>query len=313
MLTYSTNEFLIIAGVIIWILGFLGGMLPLCCGDISPNFRSVLHMLAGGVFFAASTMHLLPDALHNEELLRLGCNSDITTECNNGDLWAFFFFGVGFLLILYIEIFAHTLQSKLAYAPLPNEFSPVLFNKNTKRQMYNDLESSESHSVAYGHISALLGKIEVVTFLVFVSLSFHSVMEGIAIGSQTHPAWDIFIAVIAHKALVGFSLGLEMQIHNVTKIRLFYSILIFSLMSPFGIVIGWLLIGGLSTSSSSSSDEIEESISSGICTALSAGTFLYVAVMEIIPQELQNRKNQFIKSAALCSGFLIFGLLAKWI
>ena len=79
------------------------------------------------------------------------------------------------------------------------------------------------------------------------------------------------------------------------------SIFAFSLMSPLGIFIGWI-----------STETADESKVSGVCTALAAGTFLFVGVMEIIPQELQEKRYQGAKSLALAAGFLTFGILAKW-
>merc|ERR1712224_610351 len=127
-------------------------------------------------------------------------------------------------------------------------------------------------------------------------------MEGVAIGSQPVAAWAIFLAVIAHKGLASFALGLELQkSRHVSPIKLFYSICLFALMTPVGIFIGWI---------STAEEEGQESVSSGICTALSAGTFLFVAVMEIIPQELDSSENACLKTFALLSGFGIFGALA---
>lgn len=130
-------------------------------------------------------------------------------------------------------------------------------------------------------------------------------MEGVAIGSQTKLAWDIALAVIAHKGLAAFALGLELVSHHVPRAKFFFFITLFSLMSPFGIWIGSLTITG-------TSPDGKDSVASGICTALSGGTFLYVAVMETIPQELQNRQDQICKMIALSLGFGFFGLLARW-
>lgn len=153
-------------------------------------------------------------------------------------------------------------------------------------------------------------------------------MEGLAIGSQNTDAWDIFIAIFAHKAFAAFALGLELVSHCVQGWRMVWSMLIFSFMTPLGIGIGSLCvwIGSSSSSSSSSSsggtyetddDDIttqaQESLASGICTALSGGTFLFVAVMEIIPQELQNRKDQGWKCTSLVLGYLFFGVLGIYV
>lgn len=43
-----------------------------------------------------------------------------------------------------------------------------------------------------------------------------------------------------------------------------------------------------------------------------AGTFLYVAYMEVIPKELRDPSNMPLKLAALLTGFCLMSLLAVW-
>ena len=129
-------------------------------------------------------------------------------------------------------------------------------------------------------------------------------MEGLAIGSQTGSALDIFLAIITHKALAAFALGLEFVSHGVPNHRFLIYILLFSLMTPFGIFIGWLSVMNAGSA---------DTAAGGICTALSGGTFLFVAVIEIIPKELRHRENQCQRVAVLCISFVAFSILAKWV
>ena len=131
-------------------------------------------------------------------------------------------------------------------------------------------------------------------------------MEGVAIGLQMQPAWDIFIAVLAHKGLVAFALGFEFLStkRNLSTMQYIFTILLFTLMTPFGIFLGWLLVHG---------DSSSEDIHVGVFTVLSAGTFLYVSVVEIISHKLKTHKHQCIKCTSLLVGFSVFGMLAKWV
>ena len=45
---------------------------------------------------------------------------------------------------------------------------------------------------------------------------------------------------------------------------------------------------------------------------LCAGTFLYVAFMEVIPKEMQSPEHGFSKLGMLCLGFGAMSLLAIW-
>ncbi|GLE06270.1 hypothetical protein PINS_up015517 [Pythium insidiosum] len=142
----------------------------------------------------------------------------------------------------------------------------------------------------------------ILAFVVFVALSFHSVMEGMGIGAAKGAAWDIFIAILAHKALAAFALSLELLHHKVARERLVTTLAVYSTMTPLGILLGSLLAGSAQG----------ESAASGICSALAGGTFLFVAVSEIIPQELSRGTDLVGQSAALVTGFLLMGLLSIW-
>ncbi|GAB9477509.1 hypothetical protein Gpo141_00014594 [Globisporangium polare] len=139
--------------------------------------------------------------------------------------------------------------------------------------------------------------------VIFLALSFHSVTEGMGLGASDHAAWDILVAVLAHKSLAAFALTQELLQHRVPQRRMLTSIGVFSVMTPVGILLGWLLVKDSTTT---------ESMASGVCSALAGGTFLFVAVMEVIPQELQNQQHLVAKCSALLAGFGAMGVLSIW-
>ena len=82
------------------------------------------------------------------------------------------------------------------------------------------------------------------SFLLLIALTFHSIFEGLAIGLQdsSHTLLQIFIAVIVHKAVMAFSLGLNLaQATGMTVKKYILASLIFSTASPLGMGLGiWL-------------------------------------------------------------------------
>ena len=74
-------------------------------------------------------------------------------------------------------------------------------------------------------------------------------------------------------------------------------IVIFSLFTPLGIVLGLIL---------SSSSEIVE----GIVLALSTGTFIYVAASEVIVEEFAVTKYRYSKFITYLFGGIFVGILA---
>lgn len=335
-------RFKLLSAWVIWLMALLGGMTPLLIGLRTHGgpTTSALNMFAAGVFLSGSCMHLLPDAQENDALARwTGCQAaDDGPKCFQ---WANFFYGCGFLLVLLMEVLAHGLQRRYGQdTGRLDEHTPLVVNSTKSPHGHyhqDDLavleENGQAHQtehshaqvlpeygaiatakpqeeacvdmeVTHAHIHGIMDAKPLLAFAVFIALSFHSLMEGIGIGASGHQAWDILVAILAHKSLAAFALALELLHHGVPRQRFLLSIGIFSIMTPVGILLGWFMAGF--------SQAAGDSATSGICTAMAGGTFLFVAVMEIISEELQNRKHLVAKCCALAMGFVTMDVLSVW-
>ena len=89
----------------------------------------------------------------------------------------------------------------------------------------------------------------------------------------------MLIAIMLHKGLVAFSLGLELasSIAHHHRYRPAVLLFIFSIISPIGIGIGMAITSG-------HVDELAQTLASGVLQALATGTFLYVTFFEILGQ-----------------------------
>mmetsp|Transcript_59172 Transcript_59172/g.173086 ORF Transcript_59172/g.173086 Transcript_59172/m.173086 type:complete len:365 (+) Transcript_59172:39-1133(+) len=133
----------------------------------------------------------------------------------------------------------------------------------------------------------------------FVALSFHSVMEGLGVGTSKKMSVlaSISTAILAHKALAAFALGNALrQSGQFSPMRLAVMATIFSAGTPCGIALGMYFLH--------SSDGVVVAA----CTAVAAGTFCQVAMMEIIPLALQSAPGEgfadkLIRPAMLALGF----------
>ena len=79
------------------------------------------------------------------------------------------------------------------------------------------------------------------SFLLLIALTFHSVFEGLAIGLQQESMslYELFVAVIVHKAIMAFSLGLNLAQSGGITIKIFIlATMIFSVSSPIGMGVG---------------------------------------------------------------------------
>lgn len=135
-----------------------------------------------------------------------------------------------------------------------------------------------------------------------LALSLHSVLEGLALGAQQtiEATKDVLIAIAAHKGLAAYALGASLVDSKTTSSRFWKVIIGFSIASPVGIFLGFAF------------SEITNGVGAASMSALASGTFLYVAMMEIIPIELENSEHILSKLAVMFLGFGAMSCLALW-
>lgn len=139
-----------------------------------------------------------------------------------------------------------------------------------------------------------------------VALSFHSVIEGLALGVQSDVAdvATLFFSIIIHKCIILFSTGVQLaRTHAHQLLIVIISILLLSLMSPIGSAIG---IGVEQSSLNNAAKETTIMVFEG----LSVGTFLYVTFFEVFLHERDNEHNNMLKLAVTLLGFGIIAALS---
>lgn len=138
----------------------------------------------------------------------------------------------------------------------------------------------------------------IVAYLLVLALSFHSIFEGIALGTQdSMPAIiSLSIAILAHTPLAGFALGVSLVKARAAPVMAWTCLFLFSVMTPLGTVLGILLSVFL--------EGHTLQLVSAVFQAFSAGTFLFVALEEIIPKEMAMKKDKKLKLTLAVLGFL---------
>ncbi len=198
------------------------------------------------------------------------------------------FLGAGLIHMLpdATEGFSNVLQSDFPFAPFIASlgFLLILF-----------IEKSISNSKKHA------------SYVLIFILSIHSIIVGIALGTETAISQSIIIAiaVLAHKGSAAFALGVSMLKSKIATYKITKLIIMFSLMTPLGIVIGAFLEHVLDGSS------VEFSIA--VFDALAAGTFLYIAIMDIFNEEFKDKKYTYLKLLFSVLGLLLMALLAVWL
>ncbi len=117
---------------------------------------------------------------------------------------------------------------------------------------------------------------DVVGMAAFLGLAIHSLTAGFALGvgalADERLGFVMFFAIIAHKAVGAFSLATVLRLSSFATRKSAKLLFVFACMTPLGAVAAYVLMSDLSP------------VSIRVPTALAAGTFLYVATMDLLPE-----------------------------
>ena len=170
----------------------------------------------------------------------------------------------GFFLILTVEQSVLSLQESWAISQ--DEREPLLRagGGGGSYQAIGGVAEEGGHGDGHSHSHlshTILQSSSLRSIMLLLALSFHSVFEGVAIGLQENSGQllSIFIAVIVHKAVMAFSLGLNIAQSSLTRRSFIISNVIFSLSSPVGVGFGIAM------------EDLPDSLSTDICNGIFQG------------------------------------------
>merc|ERR1719369_2091454 len=138
-------------------------------------------------------------------------------------------------------------------------------------------------------------------FLTVLPLSFHAIIEGMALGVEKHKqdVWTFFIAITSHKLVICFCLSLELLSSTPNMIVFFSYLITFSIVNSVGIGIGMII------SELGSIDEVTSAVLQG----LAGGTLLYVVMFEVLQREKEKDVSGILQLFGLLVGFGFMTLL----
>lgn len=263
-------------------VSLLGGAAPLAM--VLNHTRLQIYLsFSAGTMLGAAFFHMLPEAV------RLG---DAGTS-----RWA----AVGLLSLFFLERFFsfhhHEASPKHARGPADQpavEPSPVDQDHNHGHGHGDAAEDASGHPLSWG--TAAFG------------LAIHSLAGGVALASAiaadfgeqgwiAGTGWGVFLATILHKPADAMTV-VSLMLHSGSSKRPAHLVnLGFALMLPLGVVLFFLGANHL--------PGVDSSSLTAIALAFSAGTFLCIALSDILP-ELQFHAHDRLKlSLALLGGFLL--------
>ena len=263
---------------VVAVIGLVGALLPWILGGRGASARTLAlsDTFAGGVLGGAGLIHLLGSGITEFRASLPGVGYPL----------ALMLAGLGFLLILFIEGVVVADRPTAAQGE-GHPGSPAIQHEMSWRPR-------GTHHFIY-------------PVILLVVLSVHSVILGLALGAQQalSGAIIVFLAIVAHKGAAGFALGVGYENAGVRHRRALPQLAFFSVMTPLGIVIG----ASIGFVLSAGSDRLFEAI----FDSLGAGTFLYIASLDIIKTEFGNPDYRLQKWIAATLGFGLMALLAIWL
>jgi zinc transporter ZupT len=142
----------------------------------------------------------------------------------------------------------------------------------------------------------------VVGLATFLGLSLHTLGGAIAIGlgpSDSQLTRTLVAATLTHKSAEAFSLVSVLLLGELSRRAIIGLLVAYALVSPVGIAIGRTL--------AQSSIVTERALA--IADGLAAGTFLYVAVAELLPEVFHGRADRGLKVILILLGIAASTLL----
>jgi len=124
---------------------------------------------------------------------------------------------------------------------------------------------------------------DVVCFATFIGLSVHSLVTGLGfagVAGDPKLLWPLVASVAVHKVGEGFSLATVMRLANLPTPRALALLALFCIATPAGLVMGAQLAVGE-----------QAARVAPLLTGLACGTFLYVAVADLLPEVFHGARD----------------------
>ncbi|KAM9169085.1 LOW QUALITY PROTEIN: zinc transporter ZIP1 [Mergus octosetaceus] len=272
------------------------GLGPLCClrhppgtADLQSLGLSLLSCFAGGVLLGTCLLDLLPSYLAGIaaalEELRVPLQFPLPE----------FILAMGFFLVLVLE------QAALAQQDTTDP------NRGGEDEDEEEATASARALLSTGTPRNPPGSPNAPSplraGLLVLALALHGALEGLALGLQEAggAALRLCLALLLHKGLVAFSLALQLLRGRLRRGAVAACLLLFALTAPLGVAVG--LAVTVPGSGGAGGGGPRQRLCRSVLEGLAAGTFLYVAFLEVLPRELGGPRLRVPKVLALLAGF----------
>jgi solute carrier family 39 (zinc transporter), member 1/2/3 len=140
----------------------------------------------------------------------------------------------------------------------------------------------------------------------FIAVSLDCILGGLSLGLQRSPAavWTVLVGILAHEAVVGFGLGLQLAGRAGENRRQWIAALtmaaVYACVGPIGVMIG-TGVSEFNGSSASSGESITLILVNGILQGFATGVFVYVTFFELLEGKVNGVMAGFAVMAAIAA------------
>ena len=163
----------------------------------------------------------------------------------------------------------------------------------------------ESGSSPHGHSHVATGcDVHTLGLAAFIGLSLHTIVDGFALGAASGEqalGFFVFLAILAHKIPSSFSLSSILRAEGYSRTRALIMNAAFAVMVPIGAAL-YVVLRSL----------VRADSFAPLALAASSGTFLHLALSDILPDLHRRGASKLKLSAALLLGIALMWAL-RWV
>lgn len=131
-----------------------------------------------------------------------------------------------------------------------------------------------------------------------MGLVVHAAADGVALGAaattkHTDVEFIVFLAIMLHKAPAAFGLVTFLLHEGVSRRQIRRNLMLFALAAPIMTMVTYFLLGNEQKA------RLDSGNGTGLAMLFSAGTFLYVSTVHVLPELSLQKRKIFLKGAVV--------------
>jgi zinc and cadmium transporter len=283
----SGPSYLAIYSFAILLFSMAGGYVPFIGGKV-PHGRLQLYLsLSAGFMLGASFFHVMPEAMK------------LSGETSFG--W---WMSVGVVGLFCIERFI---------APHSHEVNGGTNHNHKHNEKEGHYHEPEPHMREKEHMEHRAAAPAVAGWMAVLGLTIHTFMNGVGLAGSVLaglelqpgsalPGMAMFLAIFLHKPADALAISTVLSRKGVSRDRIAIVQLLFGCMVPLGAIAFWL--------AQRSVEEVLRNQITGAALAFSSGTFLFIALSDLLPEVQFHRHDRVPLFLSLVCGVAFMGGIA---